>query len=340
MSFFQSDSEAIRSASFSPLSGKPTPASAPHPLRLLWASDPFLVSRLLEGIAGEAANRGIPFALRCDPLLPDRIVALTAEGLGSFTLSPDALRSADGLIDCTLPRNGSDEGASAAVERLSARRAAIAEEIAELCKVLGDHKQLLTVAAKPIADLGALTVRAERIAKHTPHGHTSKDKVRVRQIAVRSRDRGGTVLRLPFSREIRVIGITSSYCLAAHFLNALECALDANGCSYDRLTSALTDETAGILLPDAGICYLTDATELIRERTLSLKRFLLPHTTEARKAFRNLAAAAEGLQDHIDGRLAEYRAIAQEEETLRTSLYNENRLHSFRKRLLIDLFCS
>ncbi len=313
-------------------------SSAPCPLdlpvRLLWGADPFLCSRMLAAIGGEAANRRKPISAVYDPLLPQRLTAITVEGMGTFTLSFDALPCADGLIDCTVPRQEPSDTVQAKVTALSHRRTALAEEIARTGRVLGGHRRLLETVSETIPDIGALTVRAERIARRTLKGTGA-----VQRIPVRSQAQGSAVWRLPFPTETKIAGISSAYCLSGHFLRVLENALNAAARQYCLLTSALTEEIVGIYLPTAGVCYLADADEAQRERKLSLERFFLPHTGERRREWRHLASAAGVLAGRLDRLLTEYRTLAKEEEEVRSSLYSESRLQSFRKRLLIDLFC-
>ncbi|MBQ8287695.1 MAG: hypothetical protein IJX76_02860 [Clostridia bacterium] len=314
----------------------PATPSDNTPVRLLWGRDPYLRSRLLSAIAGEAANRRRAVSSVYDPLLSDRLVALSVEGMGHFTLDSRALNGTEELIDCNLPL--SQDGASALIEaeELTERRRAVASEIGSIGRAIADNKRLLATVAEKIADYHALRSRAERIARRIPRGDGEEVTL---PIACRGED-GKTVLRLPFSSDTRVIGLQGIYRLDSLFLTALADAVRERGCRRVILTNALTDEVVGVRLPSCGLCYLADAPSDRRDRQLSLRRYLLPHTTEQRRAWRNLALAVGALEGHLDRRLAEYRTIAKEEEALRSSLYSESRLQSFRKRLLIDLFCS
>lgn len=330
-------SEAATASRFEPLTDNTAqqPLSPTSNLRLLWGHDPYLLSRLLSSIAGEAVNRRLPLSAVYDPLLPERLVALSVEGLGHFTLAPQALPFACELIDCTLSQSEDASAALVQADALARRRAKLSGEIASLGQVLADTDRLLSAVAERIVDRAALRRRAERSARKIPRGNHA-----VREIAAISRDADGVLGRFPFPADTKIVGLPGIYSLSALFLADLSAALSDRGCCRVLLTSAITGETVGIWLPESALCYLADAPDELRDRQLTLCRFTLPHTPEERRAWRGLASAAVALEQHLDRRLCEYRKLAKEEEALRSSLCPASRLQSFRKRLLIDLFCS
>lgn len=315
----------------------PSPSSDGTLVHLLWGHDPYLLSKLLTAIADEAHNRGIPTAKVFDPLLAERIVELDVEGLGRFTLSPDALRNGARLIDCTLPTAGGDP---AKVERPGEQLQALRSEIVSVSRAAAQQAGLLQSVTARLADVDALRLRAERIARHHP-----RSGGRGASIPTVTCGRGGEQSwHLPCPSDTRLIYLQELYGIGSLFLDDLAAALETRGVRHVLLTHALTDSIVGIYLPDGGLCYLQDYTPSADSvypcRQLALRRYLLPHSTEQRRAWRNLAMAVSALERHLEQRLAAYRAIAKEEEAYRSSLYSESRLQTFRKRLLIDLFCS
>ena len=336
MSFSPSAADAP-AARFASIRSLPTaPPSERTSQRLLWGRDPFWRSRLLASIAGEAANRRRTVSAIYDPLLPDRPVSLSVEGMRHFTLSADSLNGAEELIDCNLPTPPEGVPVLAKADGIAAQRQAMTVEIGSIGRAIADNKRLLSTVARKIADCDALRSRAERIVRRLPRGDGGEETL---PIACRDGE-GRSILRLPFSADTKVIGLQGIYSLDSLFLSALTDKARERGCRLVLLTDALTEEVVGVWFPPCNLCYLIDAPAERQNRQLSLRRYLLPHTTEQRRAWRNLAVAVGALEGHLDRRLAEYRTLAKEEEALRSSLYSESRLQSFRKRLLIDLFCS
>lgn len=305
------------------------------PPKLLFGRDPYLLSGLLSSIRSEATNRRLVFHAQYDPYLPHRLTALWVEGVGSFTLSPRRLTVEGGLVDCNFPLSERSEEALLRVPSLTAKRCALAKEIASIGRLLADAKAILAAQGSRLADRSALREKAERIAKKLPRG-----TVEAYTLAIRSYDDTGAVTRLPFGGEIRIWGLPSQYSVSALFLEELSAALSARGCRRILLSAAFTGELLGILLPELGICYLTDAPEEMREKEVTLSRYLYPFTAEERRRYRRLSAASEAVEEHLCKRLSEYRLLAKEEQALLSSLHSESRLQNFRKRLLIDLFCS
>ena len=306
-------------------------------VRLLWGYDPYLLSKLLSAIADEAHNRGIPTIKTFDPLLSEQIIELDVAGMGRFTLSPDALSSGARLIDCTLSTSHvAPDRAGQTKERLQA----LEKEIRVTARAAADNARLLQAVTAQLADRESLLLRADRIARRFPRG----DGRRISIPAVTCGRGGELSWHLPCSSDTRLICLQALYGIGSLFLDDLAAALETRGVRQVSLTHALTDRIVGIYIPDGGLCYLQDytpPTDSARPcRQLALRRYLLPHSTEQRRAWRNLAMAVGALERHLEQRIAVYRTIAKEEEAACFSLYSENRLQGFRKRLLIDLFCS
>lgn len=299
---------------------------------LLWSRDRALGAKLLEAIAGEAANRKLPFFAVYDPLLPDRMTALTVEGIGSYTLFPDALTREGGMIDCSVCV--ADEKEPAELTSLRKQQECLRTQISRIGKILAAQNRLRKETASLIIDKDALTARAIRIARHIPKGNGSSSVLPILSYG----EQNGICL-YPFDSDTRIIGLTSRYNLADLFLDALSDALAQKRCGYTVLTDALTDTPIGIYLTQIGVCYLTEAPTEVREKQLTLQRFLNPYTTEGRRAWRQLTASFTLLEEHLCDRIRAYRELAQQEEKLFSALYQTNRLQNFRKRLLIDLFC-
>lgn len=309
-------------------------AEAPPPPKLLFGRDPYLLSGLLSSIGSEAINRRLTVHALYDPYLPHRLTALWVEGVGSFTLSPQRLTVEGGLVDCNFPLPDIGEGNIREIQQLAKARCALAKEITAIGRLISDAKTILATQGACLADRTALREKAERIAKKFPHGESSANK-----LSIQSYDAQGAITRLPFGSEIRILGLPSQYSLASLFLTELSEALSSRRCRNVLLTAAFTGELLGILLPEMGICYLSDAPEEMREKEVTLSRFLHPFTAEERRRYRRLSEAADALQEHLCRRLGEYRTLADREQELLASLHSESRLQNFRKRLLIDLFC-
>ena len=307
------------------------------PPALLYGNNPTLLSGLLSSIRSEAINRKLAFSALYDPYLPHRLTDLWVEGIGSFTLSPQLLTTEGGLIDCTVPALEADESVHTALQELSTAMTSLAKEISSVGRLLADAKSILATQGERLCTSVSLRAKAERIAKKLPRKSGTCAK---RTLAIQSYDESGAITLLPFPKEIRILGLPSRYSLSSIFLRELEAALIARNCEYILLTAAFTGERLGILLPASGICYLTDAPEELREKELTLSRFLLPFTPKERRDYRRLSAATKAIEAHLCLRLADYRAFAMREKELHASLYQESRLQNFRKRLLIDLFCS
>ena len=306
------------------------------PPKLLFGRDPYLLSGLLSSIRSEAANRKLAVSTVYDPYLPDRLTALSVEGIGNFTLSPSRLTVEGGLVDCTLPLSENSEDTLASIRDLAVQRSELAKEIASVGRLLADAKTLLTRQGSRLVDFTALCAKGERVAKKLPRG--SRAPV---SIAIRSYDAEKTITRLPFSPDcgVRVLGLPSRYSLADLFLEVLSEAMADRGCFGVWLTDAFSGRRLGVLLPDIGVCYLTDAPEEIREKELTLSRFMTPFTADQRRCYRRLEEASDAIEAHLCRRLSEYQALADRERELLMNLHSESRLQTFRKRLLIDLFC-
>lgn len=307
------------------------------PPKLLFGRDPYLLSGLLSSIRSEAANRRLAVSAVYDPYLPHRLTALSVEGIGNFTLSPSVLTVEGGLVDCTLPHPEGCEEALSQIRDLSMQKCALAKEIASVGRILADAKTLLTRQGSRLSDCIALRAKGERIAKKLP-----RSSEKPAHIAVQSYGEAGAVTYHPFPLDggVRILGLPSRYSLAALFLDALSEAMADRGCFGIWLTAAFTGQRLGVLLPDIGVCYLTDAPEEIREKELTLYRFLHPFTAEERRSYRRLADASDTVEAHLCRRLAEYRSLADRERELLMDLHSESRLQTLRKRLLIELFCS
>lgn len=306
------------------------------PPKLLFGRDPYLLSGLLASIRSEAANRKLAVSAVYDPYLPDRLTALSVEGIGNFTISPSRLTVEGGLVDCTLPFSENSENLIASVRDLAAQRSDLAKEIASVGRLLADAKTLLARQGSRLVDSAALCAKGERVAKKLPRG--SRAPV---SIAIQSYDAEQTITRLPFSPDsgVRVLGLPSRYSLADLFLAVLFEAMTTRGCFGIWMTDAFSGRRLGVLLPDIGVCYLTDAPEEIREKELTLSRFMTPFTAAERRGYRRLEEASDAIEAHLCRRLTEYRALADRERKLLMALHSESRLQTFRKRLLIDLFC-
>lgn len=327
-------------ACFAPLSqdySPPIPFSSAVkvPPKLLFGRDPYLLSMLLASIGSEAVNRRLAVCAVYDPYLPNRLTALSVEGIGSFTLSPRQLTVEGGLVDCTVSLPEGDEKMPAEARDLATARCALAKEIISVGRLLADAKSLLAAQGSRLTDLSALRAKAERLAKKLPPSQGG-----LRKLAIQSYGEEGAVTCLPFGNEVQILGLPCQYSLASLFLTELADALSVRGCHGVLLSAAFTGEILGIFLPEMGICYLADASEDSREKELTLSRFLYPFTAEERRCYRRLSASADAIEAHLCHRLAEYRTLAKKEQEVLTALYSESRLQNFRKRLLIDLFCS
>ncbi|MBO5778726.1 MAG: hypothetical protein J6R82_04075 [Clostridia bacterium] len=280
-------------------------------------------------------NRHLKVSGVFNPFLPDRLDALSVEGIGNFTLDLNELTVAGGLIDCSPALSEANEETMATIQELRWARSALTKEITRIGKLLADTRFLLIVQGSRLIDSSAIRAKAERIARKLPkvaHG--------IGKCAIQSYGETERINYLPFGKEVRIFSLPNKYNLAALFLNALADALADRGCHGILLTAVFTGEIVGIYLPHNGVCYLTDAPDGLREKELALSRFLLPFTAEQRRGYRRLSASADAIEWHLCERISEYRALVSREEELLSRFHNESRLQNFRKRLLIDLFCS
>ena len=320
---------------FSRTNGASSAFSSESPPTLLFGKDRYQLSQLLWAIAAEANNRRLPLLAAYDPYLPQRLTDVSVEGIGSFTLSLRDLTLEGGLIDCTYSIPPESHSVCVQIQDLAESQRALAKEIASVGKILSDAQALLTVQGRNLVDLSAIQAKVKRIVKKLPVSQRD-----VEFCAVQSYQDGKRVLRFPFGSEVEILGLSSRYNLSAIFLEALSQELSLQNRSAVLLTSAFTQATVGIWLPQWKVCYLTDAPRELRAKEIALSRFLIAFTAEARKGYRRLSDSYDAIEEHLCRRLEEYRALALKEETLLNTLHNESRLQSFRKRLLIDLFCS
>lgn len=319
----------------------PAPQSDSDPLslprRLLWGNDPYLLSGLLRAICDESHNRNIATLSDYDPLLPEQITSLRVEGMGLFTLSPGVLSQDADLIDCRLPTVGDLTEANQLRQRLQATAA----EIGRISDAYGMSADLLLSSAQRLADCRSLEERAEHLARRFSHSEKKAPPLAVLTLGKNEEP----LWKLPCPATTRLICFTPLYGIESLLLSKFASALEARGCGFILLTHALTHRPVGLWLPDYDRCYLIEycpsfPTQFYSCKQVSLRRYLLPYCTEERRAWRNLAAATKGLEQHLVRTLTAYRTMAKEEERLRLSLYSESRLQNLRKRLLIDLFCS
>ncbi len=305
------------------------------PFKLLFGKDPYLLTKILSSIRSEALNRHLKVQAIFDPFLPDRLIALSVEGIGNFTISPNELTVEGGLIDCSSALLEISEEAMTTIHQLRLAKNALTQEIASIGALLANTRALLNEQGRRLVDDTAIRAKAERIARKLP-----KVENKISKCAIQSYGKDGKINYLPFGKEVRLLSLPSQYSLATLFLHALSDAITNRRCCGILLTTAFTGEIVGIYLPQVEICYLADAPDELREKELTLSRFLHPFTAEQRRDYRRLSASADAIEAHLAGRLAEYRTLADREEELLSSFHNESRLQSFRKRLLIDLFCS
>jgi hypothetical protein len=280
-------------------------------------------------------NRHLKVSAIFDPFLPDRLVALSVEGIGNFTLSLDELTVEGGLIDCSPALSDPNEETMAILMELRLARSALVQEITSIGQLLADTRFLLSTQGSHLSDSSAIRAKAERIVRKLP-----KVANGIGKCAIQSYGEMGRINYLPFGKEVRLLSLPDKYNLAPLFLNALADALADRGCHGILLTAAFTGEIVGIYLPQSGICYLTDVPETLREKELALSRFLHPFTAEQRRGYRRLATSADAIEAHLCERISQYRALVSREKELLSPFHNESRLQNFRKRLLIDLFCS
>ena len=320
---------------FDPLAHPIPPVPLPSPKRILWGADPFLRSRLLAAIQHEAGNRRQSVTAVYDPLLSDRIVAISGDSIGALTLSQHQLRGNEKLIDCNALLPPDCDTILGQAEAIARQRNQLAAEIASVGKAISSHRSLLMGVSRKLCDAPSLQAKIQRIAKQIPKGDGWESAL---PIFTR---KSGKAVHLPFppGESVRFIELQDVYGIATLFLEDLSRTLAEKKAHRILLTCALTDEPMGILLPAQGVCYLKQIGSTLPCKKLPMRRYLSAHTTEERRAWRNLAVSVSALERHLDRLLDAYRNLAKEEDALRVSLYNESRLQNFRKRLLIDLFC-
>ena len=310
----------------------PTADSA-RPTHCLWSDDPYLSSRLLAAIASEAVNRGLPVCGEYHPMMPSLLVGLEVNGIGNFTASPSTLPKGAKLIDCTVLAS-KDTLPSDELQPIARQKQALTESIGQIGACLQAQTELCKSLSAPMVRTEELTQKAMRIAQKIKGGCNSQ-----RTVPICGNHGTDEVYRLPFGEEVKIIGIEGQYHLPELFLDALLAALSERTCEYVILENALTQRQMGVWLPTEGRCYLLRAPEDLCQSQLSLGRYLTPYTQSHRHNQRILQSAYKAWQDRLAMTVSEYQFLCEKEEALYAPLYKNDRLQSFRKRLLIDLFC-
>ncbi len=303
------------------------------PAYYLWGGDPYLSSRLLAAIQGEALNRKLPIRSFYDTLSPSLLRGLWVEGIGNFIAPPYAPSLHAHLIDCSPLTTPSPEQVGQ-LREIAVEKQQQSERIGQMGACLQGQIDLRKELSIPMVRLEELTHRALRIAQKVKRG---KDQLTI--LPILSYIDGKEVYRLPFDEGTQIIGISGQYDLPALFLNALLSALANRPCERVVLENALTHEAIGVWLPTEERCYLLHAPEDLCKDTRSLNRYLCPHTQAYRHSHRALRSACDAWRERLLRLLGEHQQLCAREEALYTPLYDNNRLQSFRKRLLIDLFC-
>ena len=299
----------------------------------LWSDDPYLSSKLLAAIASEASNRHLPVYSYYDPLMPSIPVGLQVDSIGKFTTSPNSLSRGAQLIDATVIAKQAARPWEQ-LQSIAQEKERLAERIGKLGDCLKAQTDLCQSLSAPMVMSKELTQKAIRIAQKVK-GRCGKQTV----VPIFSYQGADEVYRLPFGKEVEIISIEGHYHLPELFLDALLSALERRSCECVRLEDALTHESVGVWLPDDGRCYLLRAPDELCHGKRSLSRYLAPHTQIHRHNHRSLQAACKGWQDRLILTVGEYQSLCAKEEALYAPLYENDRLQSFRKRLLIDLFC-
>lgn len=308
------------------------PEMGSAPAYHLWGDDRHLASRLLAAVRSEAVNRRLTVRAFYDPLCPSLLQGLWVEGIGNFTARPDALSHGARLIDCTTLATPSPQ-LTCQLREISEEKQLLAKGIGQLGACLHTQTELRKSLSLPMVQTKELTRRTASIAQKVKRGNDKHPPLPILSYAHDS------AYRLPFGEEVEIIGIGGQYDLPALFLDTLFSALAERPCERVILENALTHEVIGVWLPADGRCYLANAPDGLCQRERSLNRYLTPHTQACRHGHRALRAACDAWNDRLMALLCEYQALSAKEEALYASLYENNRLQSFRKRLLIDLFC-
>ena len=317
-------------STFQPLADSSVSRRYFSPHRILWGSDPYLHTRLLSAVLREACNRRQRIAAVYDPLLSYRILTLESERLGVLMPPAGVLAGDEKLIDCSALRP-----ADAPIEATAPKQQALRKEIGKVGEAIALQNCLLKAQSLRLADYGRLQEKVQRIVRKLPAGDGSEG---VLPLFTRQ---DGQQFALPSSiwEESKQIVLRDVYGIASLFLDMLSQGLREKKIQQIRLSCALTDETVGILLPTAGLCYRIELPQQSCPKVLPMRRYLPSHTAEERRAYRRLATAKAALEAHLDRLLEIYRQTAKEEDARCASLYSESRLQSFQKRLLIELFC-
>ncbi len=308
-----------------------------HAWRLLWGGPLSYRGALLAAIAEEGDNRGLAVERFYDPYRPSCLSAVALEGVGAIVTDPALIEQVEGLIDGAPPFMAVADPIHRALSAIAAKRRSAEREMDAFGRVLGDQRSLCLALAQRVVDLPGLRGRALRIARRLAAGESSAGEDRpVLQYTVTA---VGTGYALPFGPSVRCLGLSSAYGLGGLFLQQLVEALEQLGLTYTRLIRAHTKETVGIYLPCAKVCYLIDAPQTVNCRPLAMGHHLRAHTTEERRAYRQLSTAADAAEGQMKRLSHTLIALQKEEDILIAPLWATNRLQNFRKRLLIDLFC-
>ena len=309
-----------------------TPEIGTEPVYHLWGDDPYLAFRMLCAIRSEAHNRKLTVSSFYDPLAPSLLQGLWVENIGSFASRSNALSYGARLIDCTALADILPEG-KRELQKIACEKHERANQIGQIGTCLKEQLALRKTLSLPMVLMEELNRRTAAIAQKTKRGN---DHLTVLPILSYDKDR---TYRLPFGETVEIIGITGQYDLPALFLDTLLSALAERPCERVVLENAISHEIIGVWLPADGRCYLANPPDGLCLRERALNRYLCPHTQDCRHGHRALRAACDVWREQLIRLLGEYQSLSAREEELYASLYENNRLQNFRKRLLIDLFC-
>lgn len=307
-------------------------AESDSPQFHLWSNDASLSSRLLFSIAREATHRGLPLQMLRDPLLPNRLCGLSISGIGSFTTRPNDLTPSARLIDCT------DLSIVSSCDPIALHSAALQKktlfcQIRELGNTLQSQLALCNELSAPIVQSDSLSHRAKGIAQKCKRTDGKRET-----LPILGYSNGEEVFAFPFEKEVQIICVQGAYRLPTLFLHTLEDALSQRCAERVILENSLTHDWLGIWIPQQKLCYLSNAPDEISSSKLMLNRYLAPHTQSCRHSLRSLLSACRIWEERLLSLLGEYQALSAREEALCASLYENNRLQEFCKRLFIDLF--
>lgn len=305
-----------------------------EPVFILWGGSGQAVDRLLHAVEDEAVNRSLGHLVCHSPHPPYRRTAIWVEGVGILRSAGTRLPERCRLIDLSSLFVRLSDREVASLEALRSK----ADAADRRCRELGSAAAALSRATlsltEPIHAVESLRKKAERIALAQPSGSGRCLTLPITTLTAE----GKSMRALPFGASTQIIGLSELCGTAARFLQMLEDALSARGADRILLTDRLSGETEGIWLPSGALCYLTDPPEL-RQKLMTLSRYLLPRTQVLRKRWRTLGDCRKMIGGEIAHLFAERAEITAQIDKIEESALQKSRLGEFRKRLLIELYC-